>query len=98
MERYKIESVKFEFWQDTPNSYWVLFARFDGIIYICLTPFRFKMDAKDYIIEAIDHFTGRSHLEHEWQIVWSDEPTFVEAQLHENFEEVSNAALDVLPL
>ena len=89
---------KLEFWQDSPNDPWVLFARFDGIIYICLVPFQLKMDAKDYILEAIDHFTGMSYLERDWELIWSDSPAFIEAQLHENFKEVTDAILDALPL
>ena len=75
-----------------------MFARFDKAENICLVPFKLRMDAKDYIVEAIDHFTGMSYLEDGWQIVWSDDPPFIEAQLHEKFEEVTDAILDVLPL
>ncbi len=98
MKRDLIDSITFEFRRTCLDDPWVLFAKYHGAVYVCLFPFELQIDAAGYIAKVLSDYIGLGYLDDDWELIWSDSPTFVDGQTLMAVEKVMSKANDPLPM
>ena len=74
----RYESITFEFRYSESYDVWVLYCQAHGRIYILLEPLITKIDAVPVISQAMSCFCDGTWLTDDWELIWSDSPSFVE--------------------